>query len=277
MGTKLLGYRYPKWTAIYACVKHEAQAVIVNSTEEPEPKRTFRIPGKGRVAFRAVSITQLHQPKEGKMAKRKTKKKAEPVDEVDDDLEDLEDLEELDDLDEDEPDEVDEDEDSEDEEDEDLDDDEEDEDEEEDLTSLSLKVLRQRAQAAGMPAAKAKGQKGDKGKKALAKYIEANEGVEDEDEDDEPEEKPKAKSKKSKAKGKKKGKGGNAPPTRELPKGRLGAQDVADAAGVDARKVRVFLRKHADEFPKDEELGRYSFTKTDVKKIVKAMKAADKE
>lgn len=270
MVQKMLGYSYPKWTAIYTCIKHEAQAVIVTSIEEPEPERTFRIPGKGRVAFKAASVTRLNPiklPKEGnkKMAKRKTKKQEEPETEVDDDLEDLEELDELDELDEEEPD-------VDDDDDEDIDDedDEDEEDEEEDLTELSLKVLRQRAQAAGMPASKAKAQKGDKGKKALAKYIEAHE---DEEDDDEEEETPPPK--KSKSKGKKKGKGGNAPPTRELPKGKLGAQDVADAAGVDARTVRVFLRKNADTFPKDEELGRYAFNKTQVKQIVKAMKKSD--
>lgn len=99
----------------------------------------------------------------------------------------------------------------------------------------------------------------------------------DEEDEDEEEEKPKkkrskkSKSKKSKSKGKKKK--SSTPTPRELPKGKLSAQDVAELADTDARAVRLFLRKKANKkkFPKDKELGRYAFTKTQAKEIAKAM------
>lgn len=104
---------------------------------------------------------------------------------------------------------------------------------------------------------------------------------EDEDEDeDEEEEKPRKRSKKStskKGKSKTKKRGPTGP--REMPKGKLSAQDVAEMADTDARSVRLFLRKKANKkkFPKDEELGRYAFNKTQAKQIVKAMKASAKD
>lgn len=252
----------PKWTAIYRCVKHSTDEIIVNSVEKPAKKRTFRVTGVGRAAFVAISITPLETPtKEGTMAKKRRKKAEEPeVEETtDDELEDLEDLDELDELEEEEP--ADEPDDEE---------DEDEEDEDEDLSDLSLKELRVRAKAAGMKAAKAKELKGDSGKKKLVKFIEANEGDDDDDED-EAEEAPKRK------RGKKKGKGGNAPPTRELPKGKYGAEQIAEMVGKDARAVRVFLRKHTDEFPKDEDLGRYAFTKKEAQQVAKAMKKGSSE
>lgn len=96
----------------------------------------------------------------------------------------------------------------------------------------------------------------------------------DEDEDDEEEEPPKRKRKKKGSKSKSKGKSKQAPPTRELPKGKYGAQEIAELAGVDARAVRIFLRKKENKkkYPKDSELGRYSFTKKDATRIAKAIK-----
>jgi hypothetical protein len=76
---------------------------------------------------------------------------------------------------------------------------------------------------------------------------------------------------KEKGKGKGGSKKGQAPPTRELPAGKLGAADVAKLAGTDARTVRLFLRKKKVE--KDEELGRYAFTKKQAEKLAKQVKA----
>lgn len=111
--------------------------------------------------------------------------------------------------------------------------------------------------------------------------VEEDDEEEDEEEDEDEEEKPRKKSKKSKtkkAKGKSSKKRGPTGP-REMPKGKLSAQDVAELADTDARAVRLFLRKKANKkkFPKDEELGRYAFNKTEAKAIAKAMKASAKD
>jgi hypothetical protein len=100
---------------------------------------------------------------------------------------------------------------------------------------------------------------------------------EDEEEDEPPAKKRKGKKSKSKTKSKSKKRGPTGP--REMPKGKLSAQDVAEMADTDARSVRLFLRKKANKkkFPKDEELGRYAFNKTEAKAIVKAMKASAKD
>lgn len=103
--------------------------------------------------------------------------------------------------------------------------------------------------------------------------VEEDEDDSDDDEDeDEEEEKPK---RKKKGKGKK----GKAPPTRELPKGKYGAGEIAKIAGVDARAVRLFLRKKPNKkkFPKDKELGRYAFTKKVATQIAKAIVKAQKD
>jgi hypothetical protein len=109
-----------------------------------------------------------------------------------------------------------------------------------------------------------------------------DEDEEDEEEDDDEDEEPKAKKrqKKGAAKGGKKSSGskkGQAPPTRELPKGKLGASDVAELAGTDGRTVRQFLRRNADDFPKDEDLGRYAFTKKEATTIAKRIKKEQDE
>jgi hypothetical protein len=102
--------------------------------------------------------------------------------------------------------------------------------------------------------------------------------ADDDDEDEEP--KAKKRQKKGAAKGGKKSSGskkGQAPPTRELPKGKLGASDVAELAGTDGRTVRQFLRRNADDFPKDEDLGRYAFTKKEATTIAKRIKKEQDE
>lgn len=59
---------------------------------------------------------------------------------------------------------------------------------------------------------------------------------------------------------------------RELPKGKLGANDIAEMAGTKALNVRNFLRNNKTKFPKDEALGRYAFTAKQAQAIVAAMK-----
>lgn len=208
----------PRWTAIYKCPKHpKQQPVVVNSVEQPEEQRTFRVQGVGNCTFVAVSVTELIEPKGGfnAMAKRKRKSRSKKKkEEATDELEGLEGLDDdLEELDEEEPEEV---------------EDEETEDDEE----------------------------------------------ESDDEEDEEEEKPKRKRKKKGS-----SKKGSAPPTRELPKGKYGAGEIAELAGVDARAVRLFLRKKANKkkFPKDKELNRYSFTKKQAVQIAKAIKKGAKE
>lgn len=110
---------------------------------------------------------------------------------------------------------------------------------------------------------------------------EVEEDDEEEDEDEEDEEPPKKKSKSKKGKAKKGKASSKRGPTgpREMPKGKLSAADVAELGDTDARAVRLFLRKKANKkkFPKDDELGRYAFNKTEAKAIVKAMKASAKD
>ena len=210
----------PQWTAIYRHSKYPTREVVLNSTDKPPAKRDFHVPMAGNVAFTAVSITKLNEPKGGfKVAKTKGKKKRGKKKKEEEELEELEGLDDLDDEDED------------DEEEPDVEEDEDEEDEEDD-------------------------------------------DEEDEEEEEEPKRKKKGKGKKSK-KGKKRGPTG----PREMPKGKLSAQDVAELAGTDARAVRLFLRKKANKkkWPKDKELGRYAFNKTEAKQIAKAMKTSKKE
>lgn len=147
---------------------------------------------------------------------------------------------------------------------------EEDEDEEEEVEE---KPKRSRSRKTKAAPAKSK-------RSRRAKPVEEDD--EDEEDEDEEEEKPKrSRSRKSAAtkttkKGSTKSTKGKQPAalTRELPAGKYGAGEIAELAGVDARAVRVFLRKHEDRFPKDEELGRYAFTKKQATQIAKAIKAA---
>lgn len=91
----------------------------------------------------------------------------------------------------------------------------------------------------------------------------------DDEEDDEEEEAPPKKSKKSKSKKTKKGS------SRAKGNGKVGTQEVAAAAGCDARTLRMVLRKHSDKFDKDEETGRYEWSSLkhpDVKALIKLIK-----
>ena len=87
----------------------------------------------------------------------------------------------------------------------------------------------------------------------------------DEDEDEEDEEPPKRKKGKSKPR-----------QSRAAKEGLVGTQEIAKAAGCDARTLRMVLRKH--KVAKDEESGRYqwkSLNDPTVKKILKWIKAGE--
>jgi hypothetical protein len=94
------------------------------------------------------------------------------------------------------------------------------------------------------------------------------EDEEDEDDDDEEEEAPRPK-RKAKAKSK-------ARASRAKQNGRVGTAEIAEASGVDSRRVRMVLRKR--NVPKDEETGRYEWASLNdktVKKILKWLEAGE--
>lgn len=276
----------PLWIVKYRNEEHDRE-VVVRTQVKPTRQRRFRVPGHGKPKFEAVAVKRINTNQEGNTtmgtkskgstkSKAKNRKAAEADTDVDDELDGIEeDLDDLDDLDEPAAEEEDEKpkrgkskrsrskskkaKEAE-------DDDEEEEDDEDELSGLTLKALRAKAKEAGVKGAS------KKDKEELIKAINsADEDDEDEDDEDEEDEKP-AKKKKGAAKGGKKSSGskkGQAPPTRELPKGKFGATEIAELADTDGRTVRQFLRRHTDEFPKDEELGRYSFNKKDAQRIAK--------
>lgn len=147
---------------------------------------------------------------------------------------DLEDLEDLEEI-----------EDTEDE-DEDTDDD-----EVEEITAKPVRTAAERARArrearkaAAAPAAKAAPAKSAKAAKAAP-----------------------AKAKSESAKPKPPGRG-------PLPAGKVGPDAIAELAGVDARSVRMFLRKN--EVEKDAETGRYSFSQKEAAALAKRLSASSK-
>lgn len=106
-----------------------------------------------------------------------------------------------------------------------------------------------------------------------------DDGDEDEDDEDDEDDEPVAKPRRGRPRKsssdeepKKKGRGGNFGP-RELPKGKLGVNDLAEAADKSARDVRAWLRRN--EVEKDEETNRYMWNKTELAKLVKAMKRSE--
>lgn len=257
----------------------------------PLPKhKVFRAAG-GNKRFKRTKYTTIRRKciivAKSAKAKAKAKKAKNAV--VDEDLEELEELEELDDLDEDEDDEPD------DEDDEDGEDD--DDEDESDLEDLTVKDLRTKAREDGHAPSDIRGLK----KPELIELIESgppedddedeedDEDVEDEDDDDdsdddededdeeEDEEPAPKKSKKSSKKSK------STPSRSRTTDGKVGVQEVAAAAGTDARKLRMVLRRNKIE--KDEDVGRYewpSLQNKEVLKIIKlvkggAVKAAQKE
>jgi len=250
-GAGQLGMVKCGWLVTYRHPRKPNLEVLVYSPTKPSKRRTFTIGGAKRRLV-AVSVERINKEAVPAMAKTRTRKKAPEVeDDLDDELEGLED--ELEDLD------------LEDEED--LDDEPDDEDEEEEE-------------------APPKRRGGARAKKAPAKSRSRKKVVEDEEDEDEEEEdeepprkrgRTRQSSAKTKAKSStaKKGTKRQPPPQKPLPAGRYSPQDIADEAGTSARAVRVFLRAHEDDFPKDEESFRYSFTKKDVQRIIRAMKRGD--
>lgn len=146
-----------------------------------------------------------------------------------------------------------------------VEEDEEEEEEDDGLDEMSRAELKAHIKAEDL---EVKVFKSDSDEDIVAKIRDASE--EDEEEEDEPAPKKAA----SKGKTKSTGKKGAQPKalTRKLPEGRLGAADVAEMAGTNALAVRNFLRSDAGQaWPKNEALGRYSFTTKQAQAIVKAM------
>lgn len=147
----------------------------------------------------------------------------------------------------------------------DEDDEEEEEEEEEDdgpdFDSMSRAELKAHIKAEGLPVKVLKSMSDDDLRAAIT-------GASDEEEEDEAPAPKKGGTKKAT------GKGGKQPTqlVRQLPKGKLGANDIAEMAGTKPLNVRNFLRNNKTKFPKDEELGRYAFTRKQAEAIVKAMK-----
>lgn len=137
-----------------------------------------------------------------------------------------------------------------------------------DLTKKTLKELRELAKESGV-----KGYR-KLGKDELIEALEAEDDNEESDDEDEVEEAPKQTKAQKKAAAKDPKKKGPTPPVRELPDGKLGADAIAKAAGVEAREVRVFLRKLGDDAKAKYMVdGRWAFTQKQVDFIAKKIKA----
>lgn len=303
---KLLGRILPsvvvsstRYTATY---RHPAtgKEITIGSDDRPPKKRTFRVPGHGSRKFTRISIidSKINPTKESTMARKKTaaktSSKSADTEELEG-LEDVEDLADLEDTDVEEP-------------------DTEEEVEESELESMTLKDLKAKAREAGVKgvakmkkpeliealSAEDEEEEDDEDEEdefdgmdraALKKYIKSEEvdvtvkkSMSDDDireairaevgddEEEEPEEKP---AKKSAAK-----KSGTkpTPPNRELPKGKVGAERIAEIAKADARTVRVFLRSVEGADAKFKTDGRWAFTEKQAqalgKQLAKKQKAA---
>jgi hypothetical protein len=263
----------------YAVYKHpKVPDPITVHALNPQPLyRTFRAAG-GKRRFKRVKHTATRRKVliVAKSAKSRTRKAKNEI--VDEELDELEELEELDDLDEDE----DEDEpDDDDDEDEDEDEDEEDDEDDDGLEDLNVKDLRAKAREAGI---NVKGMKKDDLVEAIRSGVDDEDEDEEDEEDEDEEEEEEEPAPKKKGKGKtstssksgsasKKKASGSSPSRSRTTDGKVGVQEVAAAAGTDARKLRMVLRKH--EIEKDEDVGRYewsSLNHPEVKKILKLVK-----
>jgi outer membrane biosynthesis protein TonB len=221
------------WVATY---RHDetGQEVVVRTTSKPPKKRAFHIKG-GERRLTCISAFKLSNPLQGDTPKMATKTRTRKAKPAVDELDELETLE-LEDLEEPEA-----------------------EVEDDDVEETPAPRKRRSRKAKAEPVVE-----------------------EDDDEEEAPAPKKRTRTRKTaeaeapaKA-AKKNGKATTAQPsqlTRELPKGKLGATEIAEMAGVEGRDVRIFLRKNADTYPKDEELGRYAFTKKEATAIAKAIKA----
>jgi hypothetical protein len=226
----------PRWEAVYRDPNTTVE-VTIRCQDKPTKRRTFRIRG-GRTKMVLTELTDLTKQTNNnhtpKEATSMTTATKTRTRKKKPPIEDIEELEGLEELD-------------------DLEDLEEPDDEEE-LEEAEPAPKRKRSR-----------------KKAAAPEPEEDE--EDEEEDEAPKRRSRSKKAASKPAAKKGAKRTPpTPPTRELPTGKLGPSDIAALAGVEARDVRAYLRKNAIE--KDEELGRYVFTKRDAEKHAKAIKKA---
>lgn len=61
-----------------------------------------------------------------------------------------------------------------------------------------------------------------------------------------------------------------------VPKGMVGVAKIADVCKVHEETVRRVLRMNEDRFPKDEDHGRYLFTKDDAREVIREVKAYTK-
>ncbi len=302
------GYRF---VAVYRCDSRPSMEVTLRTYDRPPRKRKFKVAG-GTKRFTLVSLKRRKES--SRMAKGKTKgktKAVDPIDELEAELEGLEEVEDEDEELEDEAPEVEDDEDEDEDgtdyesmtnaelkalckergikgvtqanktkliaaleeydvaDDEEEDDEEDDEDEDDgpnfdamDRSELKAYIKEHDADF------KAKKSQSDDDLRAVAAAL-TDEDEDDDEEDDEPE--PPKKGKKAPPK-----KGGKQPGqlVRELPAGKLGANDIAEMAGTKALNVRNFLRNNKEKFPKNEELGRYAFTAKQAQAIVKAMSSS---
>jgi hypothetical protein len=231
----------PRWEATYQDPDNPDREVTVTSRDKPPKKKTFRMAG-GRTKLTRITVRRITNHHllaaagtkgDTNMATTKTRSKRtrKPKEAEVDELEGLEELEDLEELEE--PD---------------VEDDEEE-------------------------APKPKRSRSRRTKKAAAAPVEDDD---DEDEDDEEDEEPAPAAKRSrstKSTAKSNGKAKRTPPTpptRELPTGKLGPNDIATLAGVEAKDVRVYLRKQG--VAKNDELGRYAFTKKEAMAHAKAIK-----
>jgi hypothetical protein len=146
--------------------------------------------------------------------------------------------------------------------------DEEDEDESDEFEDMDRSELKAAMKEAGLGKAK-KSQSDDDLRQLLR---DDSEEEDDEEDDDEEEDEVAATKTKKGSKSKSKSKR-QAPPQRELPKGKVGVDAVAKEAGVDARAVRVFLRgeDNTDQYKVE---GRWAFTSKQATQLGKRIKKA---
>lgn len=263
--------RKPRWVAVYRNPDPTVDHVVTVYTPDRPPKRKTLSGANGRRRYlridhhRIEGVSDMARTATKTRSRTRAKKAPETVD-----LEELEELEELEDL------EVEEEApakparkrrakaapDPEPEEDDEDDEDEDDEDDD-DLESKSLKELRAMAKEAGI---KSRGLDKD----ALIEALESADEEDEDDEEDEPEPPKRSRSRKpaasaAKPAAKKKPAAGSA--VRELPKGKVGMDRVAELAGVDARIARQKLR--GTEFADHKTDGRWAFTEAQAKKAAK--------
>lgn len=249
--------RPARWVAVYRHPEAElvkevggdfvCTEVTVCSPDRPPKRKVFTGAG-GRRKYERVSLNRITVSKEENTVaptkRTRNRKNAKPAEVEPDELEELEALEEL--VDEDEP-----------------------EDE---------PKPKRRTRKKAKPAPEPEPEDDDE---------EDEEPEEDEDDDDDEEEAPAPKRRTrrttkpadkpaTKKRTPSKNKGGGLPSTRELPKGKVGVDVVAELAGTDERAVRVWLRTHSEEHGFEREGGRWAFTQKQAQQVAKKMKGGRK-